>query len=290
MSLFQKEVNGLNIKLEDEYKLSIDEVHLNLTYPLDSVKNDSDLSLKFETNFYGYKNKLIEPIEELVKKEHNENVWKVEFFRLICKTLLEDYKNFPKYDRIYNFDSQSIILAIAVATLQTNEISSIFSTIRIMDEYLLLARDTDSYFATNFYFLEISGDSERNVKRYNKVPLVNIIDYTKDNPTLPAVERFISDLVLASEELDNLRDIIKVMDYKKIFMEVYTRLWNLAEDKYNQFKYFIKCVKDTKMTLIKSELDYIFLGNNIKREVSAQFVDSEAINENRIFKKYSKAV
>ena len=88
MSLYQKEVNGLNIKLEDGYKLSIDEAHLNLTYPLDSVKNDSDLSLRFETNFYGYKNKLIDPIEELVKKEHNENVWKVEFFRLICKTLL----------------------------------------------------------------------------------------------------------------------------------------------------------------------------------------------------------
>ena len=170
MSLFQKEVNGLNIKLKDGYKLSIGEDSLNLTYPFDSVKNDSDLSLKFETNFYGYKNKLIDHIEELVKKEHNENVWKVEFFRLICKTLLEDYKNFPKYDRIYNFDSQSIILAIAVATLQTTEISSVFSTIRIMDEHLILARDTDSYFATNFYFLEISGDSERNVKRYNKVP------------------------------------------------------------------------------------------------------------------------
>lgn len=159
-----------------------------------------------------------------------------------------------------------------------------------MDEYLILARDTDSYFATNFYFLEISGDSERSTKRYNKVPLVNIIDYTQDNPTLPAVERFISDLVLASEELDNLRDIIKVMDYKKIFMEVYTRLWNLAEDKYNQFKDFIKYVKDPKMTLIKSELDYIFLGNNIKREVSAKLVDSEVTNENRILKKYSKAV
>ena len=73
-------------------------------------------------------------------------------------------------------------------------------------------------------------------------------------------------------------------------MEVYTRLWNLAEDKYNQFKDFIKCVKDPKMTLIKSELDYIFLGNNIKREVSAKLVDSEVINENRILKKYSKAV
>ena len=44
------------------------------------------------------------------------------------------------------------------------------------------------------------------------------------------------------------------------------------------------------MTLIKSELDYIFLGNNIKREVSAKLVDSEVINENRILKKYSKAV
>ena len=290
MSLYQKEVNGLNIKLEDGYKLSIDEAHLNLTYPLDSVKNDSDLSLRFETNFYGYKNKLIDPIEELVKKEHNENVWKVEFFRLICKTLLEDYKNFPKYDGIYNFDSQSIILAIAVATLQTNEISSVFSTIHIMDEHLILARDTDSYFATKFYFLEISGDSERSTKRYNKVPLVNIIDYTQDNPTLPAVERFISDLVLASEELDNLRDIIKVMDYKKIFMEVYTRLWNSAEDKYDQFKDFIKYVNEPKMTLIKSELDYIFLGNNPKREVSAKLVDSEVTNENRILKKYSKAI
>ena len=28
MSLYQKEVNGLNIKLEDGYKLSIDEAHL----------------------------------------------------------------------------------------------------------------------------------------------------------------------------------------------------------------------------------------------------------------------
>ena len=289
MSLFQKEVDGLNIKLEDGYKLSIDEVHLNLTYPFDSVKNDFELSLKFENNFYGHRNKLLDPIKELLKKEHNENVWKVEFFRLICRTLLEDYREFPKYNRTYNFDSQSIILAIAVATLQTNEISSLFSTIQIMDEYLVLATDTDSYFATNFYFLEISGNSERNVKSYNKVPLVNIIDYTQDNPTLPAVERFISDLVLASEELDNLRDIIKVMDYKNIFMEVYTRLWNLAEDKYNQFKDFIKCVKDPKIVLIKSELDYIFLGNNPKREVSAQLVDSEVTNENRIFKKYSKA-
>ena len=55
MSLFQKEVNGRNIRLEDGYKLSIGENSLNLTYPIDSVKNDSDLSLKFETNFYGYK-------------------------------------------------------------------------------------------------------------------------------------------------------------------------------------------------------------------------------------------
>ena len=73
-------------------------------------------------------------------------------------------------------------------------------------------------------------------------------------------------------------------------MEVYIRLWNLAEDKYNQFKDFIKYVKEPKIVLIKSELDYIFLGNNPKREVSAKLVDSEVTNEDRILKKYSKAV
>lgn len=273
MSLFQKEVDGHNIKLEDGYKLSIGENSLNLTYPFDSVKNDFELSLKFKADFYGRRNKLLDPIEELVKKERNENVWKVEFFRLVCKTLLEDYKEFPKYNAIYNFDAQSIILAIAIATLQTADTGPLFNRIPIMDEYLILARKIYCYSATEFYLAEISGGSVRNVKSYNKVPLVNIIDYTQDNPTLPAVERFISDLVVASEKLDNLRDIIKVMDYKNIFMEVYTRLWNLAEDKYNQFKDFIRCVKDPKMTLIKSELDYIFLGNNPKREVSAKLVD-----------------
>lgn len=290
MSLYQKEVDGFSIKLEDGYKLSIGEDSLNLTYPFDSVKNDFELSFKFETDFYGRRNKLLDPIEELVKKEHNENIWRVEFFRLICKTLLEDYKEFPKYNAIYNFDAQSIVLAIAVATLQTADTGPLFNRIPIMDEYLILARKVSCYFATEFYLAEISGDSERNVKSYNKATLVNIIDYNQDNPTLPAVERFISDLELASEGLDNLRDIIKVMDYKKIFIEVYTRLWNLAEDKYKQFKDFIKYVKDPKMTLIKSELDYIFLGNNPKREVSAKLVDSEVTNENRILKKYPKAI